>query len=223
MKMKLFTAVVAFPLICLCSCKKQEIEATSLASLQVTNVVSGGAELQFANNVATIANNSAVAFAMLAGTQQVKLTSKETPNKVYYDKTYDFLNGGLYSVFLTGTPDFVESVFVKEELRSSYSEDVFGARFINLSKESAPISVNLAGETNGSFISRLEYLSISAFKKVSSVAAEGDKVFEIRNATNGMLITSFTVPGYDMPRFRNITLVFTGVLGSEFLLRVNNY
>jgi hypothetical protein len=223
MKAKLFVAIATLSVI-LSSCKKQDIETVPLASLMVTNVVNGGGNLVLGSNAAPVYNNYFQAYGVIAGSKEVKLVDTAGKiNKVYYNETKDFVNGGVYSLFLGGTPVAVDAVFLKEENIPSHTADVFGARVINLVNGGAAISVNVKGSANGSFVSSLAYKSISDFKDVSSVAAEGDKVFEFRNANTGDLITSFTVPGYDMPRFRNITLVFAGTAGAETVLRVNNY
>lgn len=222
MKTKLFVAIATLSVI-FSSCKKQEIKTTPLASIQITNAVVGGAELQFGTNVAIVSNNAYTAYGILTGNRELKLFTKAAPNTLYYNQTKDFVNGGVYSLFLTGTPAAVESVFLKEENIPSHTDNVFGARVINLVTGGVPISVNLQGNANGSFISNLTYKSISTFKDVSALDSEGDKVFEFRNAATGVLITSFTVPGYDLPRFRNITLVFAGAVGAETIIRTNNY
>ncbi|PTS95408.1 hypothetical protein DBR11_21450 [Pedobacter sp. HMWF019] len=208
----------------LLSCKKQDIKTTPLASLQVTNAVNGSGNLVLGTNATAVYNNYYQAFGMLTGSREIKLVDTAGGiNKVYYNQTKDLVNGGVYSLFLAGTPAAVESVFIKEENIPSHAADVFGVRVINLVKDGVPIRVNLQGSATSSFITNLAYKEISIFKDVSSVAAEGDKVFELRNSATGVLITSFTVPGYDLPRFRNITLVFAGSIGAETTLRVNNY
>lgn len=218
-----FIVCIALYAIMLTSCKKQEVKLTPLASIQITNAVIGGSELQFGTNMATIPNNAYTTYGILTGSQVLKLSSTVVPNPVYYNETKDFVNGGVYSLFLTGSPVAVESVFLKEENIPSHTNNVFGARVINLVPGGVPISVNLQGSAKGSFILSLAYKSISAFKDVSALDAEGDKVFEFRNAATGDLITSFTVPSYSLPRFRNITLVFTGNVSTETTIKVNNY
>jgi hypothetical protein len=223
MKTTFISILMLLFVLVLASCKKQEIKTTPLASIQITNAVAGGSTLQFGTNVAMIPNNAYTAFGILTGNQSLKLSSTIAPNEVYYNQNKDFVNGGVYSLFLTGTPASVESVFLKEENTPSHTANVFGARVINLVASNVPISINLQGNANGSFISSLAYKAISSFKDVSALDSEGDKVFEFRNAATGDLITSFTVPSYDLPRFRNITLVFAGIVGSETVLRANNY
>jgi hypothetical protein len=217
------TMCIALSAMILTSCKKQEVKLTPLASIQITNAVIGGSELQFGTNTATISNNAYTAYGILTGSQILKLWSADVPNLVYYNQTKDFVNGGVYSLFLTGSPAAVESVFVKEENIPSHTTDVFGARVINLSTGSVPISVNLKGSANGSFVSSLAYKAISNFNDVSSLVSEDTKTFEFRNASTGDLISTFDVPDYDLPRFRNITLVFAGSVGSESIIRVNNF
>jgi len=224
MRIKLFIVFIVLCAIMLSSCKKQEVKLTPLASLQITNAVSGGENLVLGTNATPIYNNASQGYGMFTGSREIKLTDTANgSNKVYYNQTKDLVNGGVYSLFLGGTPAAVESVFIKEENIPSHTTNVFGARVINLVKGSEPISVNLKGSASGLFIGGLAYKAISTFKDVSSAAAEGDKVFEFRNAATGDLITSFTVPSYSLPRFKNITLVFAGMVGSEVIVNVNNF
>ena len=224
MKLKLFAVCIALNTIILTSCKKQDIKSTSLASLLVTNAVSGGGNLLLGTNAAPIYNNSYQVYGMLTGSKEINLVDTAGGiNKVYFNQTKDLENGGLYSLFLGGIKGAVDEVFIKEENIPSHSGDVFGTRVINMVTGNALISINLAGRSNGSLIPGLAYKEISTFNDVSSQTAEGDKVFEFRNADTGSLITSFTVPAYDLPRFRNITLVISGNLNSVTAFRINNY
>jgi hypothetical protein len=223
MKAKIFVAIATLSIM-LASCKKQEVKLTPLSSMMVTNVVNGGGNLVLGTNASPVYNNDFQAYGMLTGNKEIKLVDTAGGiNKVYYNQTKDLVSGGVYSLFLGGTPEAIDAVFMKEENIPSHTVDVFGARVINLATSGVPVSVNIAGAANGSFILSIGYKTISTFKDVSSVAAEGDKIFEFRNAASGDLITSFTVPGYDLPRFRNITLVLAGSVGSETVLRVNQY
>lgn len=217
MKMKLFIAFVVLSMTLMHSCKKQEIETTPLASLQIIDAVVGGETLTFGTNVTKVAVNSATAFGVLTGNRQVKL---EASRVVYYNQAHDFANGGVYSLFLAGTPTSVEPVFLKEEHIVQHINNVFGVRVINLSKGSRGIMVNLEGSVAGSLFSSADYKSLTEFKEVS---AEGSQVFEFRDAVSGELIQSFQVPDYDIARFRNITLVFAGSAGAELVFRINNY
>ncbi|WP_316834444.1 hypothetical protein [Pedobacter nutrimenti] len=223
MKMTFLSIMILLSVLILVSCKKQEIKTTPLASIQITNAVTGGSTLQFGTNTAIIPNNAYSTYDILTGNQVLKLSSTVAPNSVYYNQTKDFVNGGVYSLFLTGTPVAVESVLIKEENIPSHMNNVFGARVINLVTGGVPISVNLQGSANGSFISGLVYKAISTFRDVSALDSEGDKIFEFRNAATGDLITSFTIPSYDLPRFRNITLAFSGGVGTETVIRTNHY
>ncbi|WP_316835501.1 hypothetical protein [Pedobacter nutrimenti] len=224
MKITVLSVMILLSVLILVSCKKQEIKTTPLASLLVTNAVVDGGNLVFGTNATPVYNSNSQAYGMLTGSREIKLVDNAGGiNKVYYSQGQDFVNGGVYSLFLTGTSSAVESVFMKEENIPSHTADVFGARVINLVPGGVPISVNIQGSPNGSFTNSLAYKSISKFRDVSSLASEGSKVFEFRNAITGVLLTSFTVPDFDLPKFRNITLVFAGSVGSEITIRTNNY
>ena len=223
MKMIFLSIATLLSVLIFASCQKREIEPTPLASIQITNAVVNGKELQFGSNPVTIPNNDHVSFGVLTGSHTLKLVVKEEPNVMYYNQTKEFVNGGIYSLFLTGTSGRIESVFLKDDSIPSHKENVFGARMINLVPGSVSISVNLQGSAPGSFIGNLPYKSISTFKEVSSLDSEGDKVFEFRNAATGDFISAFVIPGYDLPRFRNITIVFAGTVGEEKIFRNNNF
>lgn len=222
MKIKLFAAIAVLSVI-LISCKKQELRPTTLANLTVINVVNGGSYLLLGTCATPIYNYYYQSYGLLTGNHQIKLVDTTGVDKVYYEDATEFVVDASYSLFLTGTLRNVESVFLKEVNVPSHSADVFGVRVVNLVTGGVPISINLAGTTNGSFVISLPYKAISSFKDVSSSTSDGDKVFEVRNAATGALISSFTIASYDMPRFRNITLVVAGTAGSETVLRVNNY
>jgi len=222
MKTRLFKTIVILSVI-LISCKKQEVNITSTASLLVTNVVNGGGNLFLGTNSIPVYNFYFQSYGMLAGSQQIKLVDTVGVDRLYYDSTAELINGGVYSLFLTGSTNDVESVFIKEETIYQHAEDVFGVRVINLSTAKMSINVNLAGAEDGSFVSKLPFKAITKFKIISSAAIEGDKTFEIRDAVKGTLLATFTVPSYDMPRFANITLVFAGDATSAFIFRLNNY
>lgn len=221
MKMKFLSILMLLSALLLGSCKKQEIKLTPLASIQITNAVVGGTALRFGTNAAIVDNNLYTTYGILTGSQLLRLSSTVAPNPVYYVDSKDFVGGGAYSLFLTGTPTAVESIFLKEKSILLHKDNLFGVRVINLKPVGVPISVNIKGNPSGSFVNNLAYKEISEFEEVSAKAEGGDKIFEFRNTENGDLITSFTIPGYDLPSFKNITLVFAGTAGSVF--RINNY
>ena len=116
MKLKIITVCIALCAIILSSCKKQDVKLTPLASLLITNAVSGGGNLVLGTNAAPVYNNNSQAYGMLTGSREIKLVDTAGGiNKVYYNQSQDFVNGGVYSLFLSGTPAAVVSVFMKEE------------------------------------------------------------------------------------------------------------
>jgi hypothetical protein len=223
MKRNVFKTAVLLLVVLAAACKKQEIETTPLASLQVTNAVVGGKDVQFNGyTTAPVAGYAAGAFGMLTGNQELKVFTVEAPNTVYYSKPFDFVNGGVYSLFLGGLPTAVESIFIKDEIPER-KDDTFGVRLINLSPNSVPVSVNLSGEANGSLVATLAYKGITDFKSISAKATETSRTFEFRNAATGVLLKSIVVAVTTLPRYHNITLVLAGDFAATTIVRTNHY
>lgn len=84
-------------------------------------------------------------------------------------------------------------------------------RFINLSAGSAPISVNVQGNANGSTVSSLPYKSLTDFMNFATKTANTQYIFEFRDAASGTLLTTFT---WNVVPFKNITLCVIGQEGN---------
>jgi hypothetical protein len=215
----LFSAIFVFA-----SCKKDGILAPSpLASLNVTNAVVGGAALTLNTSVLTVGNNSYAQFALNAGQSQVNLYPAATPLSPYYNQTIPTNNGDYYSLFLAGaSPANVDAILVKETYKS-FTDTLFAVRFINLSPNSNPISVNISGNANGSEVTSLAYKAYTSSIQHSAKAAFPSYTFQIRDVATGNLIASTTLT---TPRYRNVTIVLRGLVGgapAAGITTVNDY
>jgi len=145
--------------------------------------------------------------------------------------------GSVHSLFLTGTLEHPDTLFVTDPLPYYPPADsVTGIRFVNLSPGSAPVSISIQGQTGGAEVSSLPYKGITGFKQYAAKATSADYVFEFRDAGSGALITSYQATGISNPgtaapnNWRNhcFTLVLlgqpggTGTLAPSVLL-INNY
>lgn len=135
-------------------------------------------------------------FVYYSGRQQLRLfeypdtTAQSIP---VFDLTLDLPIGSMKTLYLTGTLNAPDTVF-REETLPFYSnrDSVMGIRFVNLSPGSAPVSVNLKGQTATPIESLVPYKSISGFKEYAVRTGIDDHVFEFRDAATGTLLASYT-------------------------------
>lgn len=159
---------------------------------------------------------------------------KSTP---LFNLALDLPVGSVHSLFLTGTMEHPDTVFVTDQLPYyPLADSITGFRFINLSPGSSPVSIRIQGRTGGAEVSSLPYKGITGFRPYAAKAASEDYVFEFRDAGSGALITSYTVTGISDPgivapnnwRNHNFTLALLGQPGgtgnlAPSVLLINNY
>jgi len=203
--------ILTLALLTVTACKKSATLSLPSASLLVANGVVGGGTLTLNPTVQTVGNNAWNIFPLLPGDGNIDLSNKAvTPAVSYYKGTIKVADLDNYSLFLGGaSPAQVDAVLIKESYQN-YNDSVCGVRFINLSPNSNPISVNLAGSANGSEVSSLAYRSYSDFKQYPATKANASYIFEIRDAGTGNKITSYSLP---TPYFHNVTLMLGGLVG----------
>lgn len=138
----------------------------------------------------------------------------------------DLKAGEIYSLFLHGEKSGAAYLLFKDLIPPINREDsTTHIRFANFSS-TQPISVNIMGEPNGSFIQNLPFKSLSDFVELDADMSTPDYTFEVRDQATGNLLTSFTTsglnPGTSWPGtvnnwiFRSNTLVFTGKPGAGY-------
>lgn len=127
------------------------------------------------------------------------------------------------SLFLTGTVDDPDTLFVRDNFPLHTGTDsVTRIRIVNL-VPGLSASVNLAGNSNGSEVASLEYKSVSDFISYP-VPSNGTRYdFEIREANSGELVTTGVLDARDARqstsfinyyRFKNLTMIIYGGIGN---------
>ena len=222
--MKTFKNVLAIILLggCLYSCKKSDVKLTPLSSLNLTNAVIGDSTVMLNTNTSLVSNNSFGQFGLLAGQSQVKVYAAADPAHPYYNQTLATANGSYYSLFLTGaSTGSIDAILIKESYKN-YTDSLCGVRFINLSPDSNPISVDIAGLANGSEVASLAYKAYTTFKQYPATAAASSYNFEVRDAASGNVIATYTL---STPYFHNVTLALTGLVNAATanILQVNEF
>jgi hypothetical protein len=215
--------LLALPVILLAvqACKKSSLTSAPLASVNVTNVVVGGALLTYNSTTLTVGNNNYAQLTMNAGSSVLDLYPAANPQSPYYNQTIQTAPGENYSLFLSGASPIggIDAVLIKESY-TNYIDSVCGVRFINLSPNSDSISVNVTGLANGSLVSGLGYKQYSGFIKLPAMAANPTYAFQIRDVGTGNVLASYTLT---TPYFNNVTIVFRGLIGAPGTLLVKNY
>lgn len=220
-----YLLIAIIVLISVPGCKKNEVENTALATVSVANAVVGGTFVRMNDNLRdSCASMNYKHFTLRAGNgSSIKVYSRSTPDAPYFNDQKDLENGGVYSLFLSGTPAAPESVFIKDVIPAYATDSIIRIRIVNLSSNSSALKVTL-GTTNGivkpAEFSDVAYKTVTAFKdfQFKTIIPQGDNRFVIRNIA-GDSLTSYTLPATGTvsvrsSRFRNVTLVVKGVAGT---------
>jgi hypothetical protein len=203
------------------SCKKEGPTFSPLASLNVANAVVGGRNVKLNTNVRDSANLYGFKlFQVIPGETAIKLFPTNNPAAPYYQQTNTTVNGGIYSLFLTGTAATPESIFVKDEIAPFSQDSILRVRIVNCSVGSSAISVTMGSSPTVSLFSNLSYKTVSAFNSIDlkTRIATGGNIFQLRNAA-GTVLATYTLPATGTvsvasSRFKNITLVVKGLFGT---------
>lgn len=213
----LFLSILLFA-----SCKKDTPKFSPLASLNVADAVIGGGNVKLNTNTRDSATiNSYKLFQLNAG-NNIGIRLYPTNNLVtsYYNQSQEIVNGGIYSLFLTGTSAMPEAVFVKDEIPPFSQDSIIRVRVINCSPNSTAISVSLASAPATNIFSDLTYKNLTVFNTLplKTTVPAGTNSFQIKNS-GGTVLATYTLPATGIisvtsSRFKCITLVIKGLIGT---------
>lgn len=205
----------------ICSCKKNNVELTPLASLNVINAVLGGTTAKLGSNATTVANNGNTIFGLLTGNPDIYVWPVGDSLHPYYNanKAVSIISGDVYSLFLAGTPTTPEAILVKETIPYR-TDSTAGIRFINLANNNGALNVTLSATPTVNEVTGLAYKSYTEFKTYPGLYNSAP-TFQVRKA-DGTLLTSFAFTVSTIPRFANVTLVIRQNGTGVAVFRVNN-
>ena len=223
----------------LLSCAKQTAVPPGTANLTLINTVVGSTPSLVTNFSGTdpitwYYTASKLVYGTYASSNQVGAYSGEQKLAIYrypdttahstplYNLTLDLPIGSIRTLFLTGTVTTPDTLFTTD--MPPYhppSDSSLGIRFVNLSPGSAPVSVNITGNANGSEVSSLSYKGITSFKNYPATAGISSYTFEFHDAATGTLIASYIVSNINVApttanvrRYRNFTIALLGLVGN---------
>ena len=211
-----FYLLFLMPLILLVCCKKEINPIVQVASITVVNAspdnpqvvaVISDTLVPFYRNTAPIDYGSAQEYAYCAGKTPLILTSSADTVNPFFRGDLDLKSGGTFSFFIAGELKDVDTLLLQDVL-PTHQDSSGGVRFINLSTNSQPMSVNLAGnDPSQTEFSGLAYKQASSFKAYTSDLTTNSYTFEIRDQSSGNLLTTFY---WTTTLRQNNTLVISG-------------
>jgi len=229
----------------LASCKKElTFKVSGTSSLTLINGVVGNDYLYtdfngdksngvYISQLGAISYGSAIFFNSYSGQQKLGLYQNPDTNansKPVFNLTLNMPVNTIHTLFLMGTPQNPDQLFTTDQLPyHAPSDSTMGIRFVNISQGSAPVSVNLLGQANGSEADTLSYKGVTAFKNYNAGSAVSSYTFEFRDKATGALLGNCVVDGVNNPgtqtapnirRNRNYTIALLGAPGGLAANRV---
>ena len=226
---KCFGIILCFIALCY-ACKKTDSVQT-LSSLNIVQaavsvnsiaVSFATSPIPFHQNQAFISFGSSAEYGLQPGKNPLVIVSADDTTKSLVSASFDLKPGKIYSFYLAGQAAQIDTLFMQDIIRV-YTDSSAGLRFINLSPDSKPVSINLVGNPSSQTeFAGLGYKEISAFKSYSATSSVGGVYnFEIRDQASDSLLTTFS---WTYGLQKNNTVVISGLEASGLtLFQVNNY
>lgn len=219
---KRITIAIAAIALTLASCKKENEEFTPGTNVWVVNSIVDmpGAKVITGNNSAVLGFNGNRLFSLERKSAAFDITDAVSSATVYNSSIN--LKSAAYSIFLTGQSPTSE-VIIKEETDFPFiaidkiftaEDSVVNVRFINLSPNSVPLKIKVSTATTNES-DALAYKDITTWRPFKAgPAATTTHSIQIRNAATDALITTYTFAANATKRFKNVTLMIRGLMGT---------
>lgn len=220
--MKLSTISLIFCLI-ICSCKKEEVNI-ALSSISVINAVVGGSTIKLGTYSASIFPGSYTKYSIYPGNKQLYIYPISDSTSPYFNSTIYLKDHSIYTLFISGKYPQIDTMLIEESL-PLHIDSSLSVRIANLSPNSNSISVNILGKPSGSEVTDLAYKGLSNFinYQTNKSTLPEKLTFEFRSSIDGSLMSTFSFSTMTLPHFKNVTLIFRGLVESPVVTRVNNY
>lgn len=159
------------------------------------------------------------------------------PSQTMFSGILDLAGNSAYSLFITGSDTTApDNLFVHDMLPyHAPGDSTVGIRFVNLSTNSQPVSINIEGLANGSEVQSLAYKDITDFKNYPATNDISNYLFVVRDAVTGDSLTSYNLAGVNAGSsssantvlFKNLTIALIGQPAggtvSQKCIRINNF
>lgn len=226
------------------SCKKDDIRKENVSAVTVVNAVAGSSSLiadftgsrpyVYFNNAPQVDYNSSHEYSIASGSVPAVVYQTSDTTHAVYKKSMTLEPRTIYSLYLAGTDPANPDALLTTDNIPYYNpaDSLTGVRFINLSPGTT-VSVNIQGAASGSEAASLAYKSLTTFKSYKATYKIDNYTFEFRNAGTGDVLATYTLDGINNGigsntstnqwRNRNVTIVLSGLPGSQNAFEVNNY
>ncbi len=228
--------VVITSIVACISCSKEDGDSSRPTTIKVVNLINGTGNvivktgdnpINYATTRARVAFDDFKNFSIPehSNTRLDIVKETDTINPIYSES---LSLKGIHSLYLLGDQDEQQVFFIEDNPRS-FTDSIMGVRFINLSKVSGAIAVNIAGEVNPLLIG-LDLESATDYMEFPVRESDGVYLFEFRDVS-GNLLSNITIDPLER-RNRSIKhnlslVVYDQVLSpvSTFqrVSRINNY
>lgn len=210
----------------------QEI-TPSVGSLTIVNTVAGGTTIRLGSLDATTNNNAIGNYVLNHGNPDIYVWPISDSSKPYFTSSKDvtIAAGDYYSLFLGGTTSSPVGEIVKDTYQN-YNDSIFGVRFVNMVSNSPQLNITISTSPTVNQFSNLNYRGVTDFKTLDAQSVNASYTFQVRNASTNVIIASVTMSGTSVntsvPRFKNVTFVFRGLIGGSgtlapSIIRVNHF
>lgn len=213
------------------SCKKQESQMIGAVRVNVINAAIN------VEGVKVRANEGKMSYSMITdqvfyGTNKFyffqpgvisinAINSIDTTNVLFNKKLN--LKTSFYSIYIAGKANEIDTIFreeadlpfIKTDILKPLSKDsVVNIRFVNLSQNSPPLSVNIKNNVINE-VNDLSYKTISSWNRYSAKLVTTNYLFEIRNAQTGDILFTYSFNATATNRFKCVSLIIKGIHGVQ--------
>jgi len=224
--MKLYEQSILFIAIILLgsACERETYEIKSTSSVYVINAavdngpirVNVGAGNGFSYSKATdLAFGTSNIYGAFSGGNKITVVNSLDTTKTVFNRTLNL--EGVSTLYIAGQVPITDTIFQAEKNLPYISQgninnpdNSFYLRFVNLSPNSNPLSINIKQSTVKETTS-LGYKSISQFKKYEALTTTANYIFEITDPITNRLLATYTL-NTGNNRFKTISLVIKGLV-----------
>lgn len=206
MKKILYNCFAIFMTLIVASCKKDNTTPPGVATFLVVNMINNGGPVKadftgkenvFATTAFETEYPRSNRFVVTASqTVPVKIVSSLNTDEVLFNRSFMFQPGDIYALFLTGTPDNVDTLLLKQDI-ASVADSSMAVQFVNCSPTGLVKIVPVFNDYNGTSTPQspilLNYKEHSEFMSFSVPYSLVSYTFEYRDPVTDELWGSNTI------------------------------
>ena len=229
MKIKI---IILFCIASCLSCKKQQMAPAAAATINIVNAAIDltavkinptGETISYKNTTDQVGYSAGKLYYAQVGVHGFEIVNSADTTKRIFNGNLDF-ESTIYTMYLVGQSPNIDTIlrkesnlpFIKTDVTVPKSMDsVVYVRFVNLSPNSPTLKINIKNNTLNE-TDNLTFKSIGSWKSYQNKnVAATSYVFEIRDVTTNVILSTYTFSANATNRFKNVTLVIKGLVGTS--------